>query len=111
MQFNQSLNKLFDLADSSMQLKLDVLDIVAGIRPVARIILEKNLEANHCVPLLLELNLAVCVGRTCSMKRGLTNFIDYDVDINDNGTQDFVILYISKEKKLANEARESDNLV
>ncbi len=94
-----------------MQLKLDVLDIVTGVRPAARIILEKNSEVHHCIPILLELDLSIRVGGTCLMKKSPTNFVDHYVNINDNETPEFVILYISKEKNLSHEASEADAFV
>ena len=54
---------LFDLSGLSIQIRLDILDVAASIRPGARIILRPGKEVNIASKLILGYGLAISVGR------------------------------------------------
>ncbi len=105
---NSALNKLFELPYSSLQTKLDILDVVTGIRPAARLILHKKIESAQCIPLLLDLQLSISVGAACGLKQTAFNYIDNSNQDEDTQLHNFVRIYISTTKSQSEGAKQAD---
>ncbi|MDB5243509.1 MAG: hypothetical protein JWP57_4134 [Spirosoma sp.] len=110
MSLEASYERVFRLDSSSFQLRLDVIDVLADIRPSARIIVEKGAEARKCVETLLFEHLEICVGSSCLISPGILQFADHHC-ISDQGKQcNFVRLYVSKERGRAEATKAADEL-
>lgn len=106
MSIENSLTNILSISSSSLQLRMDVVDVLADIRPVARVIVRKGEEAAQCAEYLYEEKLAICVGGSFSTEINGLGFVDHCSNLSEG--QSFVRLYVSKQRKLAELARESD---
>jgi hypothetical protein len=108
MSLETACKRILQLERSSFQLKLDIIDVLADIRPVARIIVERGAEVAVCASVLLDENLEVTVGGSCQINSGMLGFVDNHVVADPTDRSDFVRLYISKERPRSERARIAD---
>jgi hypothetical protein len=110
MSLEAACERVLQLRLSSFQLKLDIIDVLANIRPVARIIVRKRDEAADCARVLLQENLEISVGASCQMIPGNLGFVDHQTAVGASDRSDFVRLYVSKQRSKCDSAKKADEL-
>ena len=63
MQNAEKLKKVFELNDTTLQIKLDILDVYLEYRKGARIICRLDSEVESIVKIILDMNIKVSVGK------------------------------------------------
>lgn len=108
MQDVEKISKVFEINTTTIQIKLDILDVYLGYRKGARIICKLDSEVESIVKILLDINIKVAVGKgLVFQKKGLNNVVDFFE--NDTLEADKLIpLYISLNDEYANSLREAD---
>lgn len=101
------------LNDSSLplQLRLDCLDVVASIRPAARILVQLGNEAEKVCAALLSMGVAISVAKGVKRQPKPTNVTVHDwFDHNEFGAElvDMAVLYVAKDQARADRARSAD---
>lgn len=110
MSLEAACERVLQLKLSSFQLKLDIIDVLANIRPAARIIVKKGDEAVDCARVLLNENLEISVGASCQMIPGNLGFTDHQTAGDTADRADFVRLYVSKQRSSSDRAKDADEL-
>jgi hypothetical protein len=104
----EKLIKIFAINTTTLQIKLDILDVYLEYRKGARIICRLDSQVESIVKTLLEMNIKVSVGKgLVFQKKGLNNVVDFF----ENDTLDaekLIPLYISLNEDYANSLREAD---
>ena len=104
----EKLSKVLAINTTTLQIKLDILDVYLGYRKGARIICRLDSQVESIVKILLEMNIKVSVGKgLVFQKKGLNNVVDFF----ENDTLDaekLIPLYISLNDDYANSLREAD---
>ena len=63
LSFDQQIRHLLGLHGLTMQIRCDIVDIVLGLRPTARIMLRPGVEVETCIRELVSAEIAIAVGR------------------------------------------------
>ena len=78
MQDVEKISKVFEINTTTIQIKLDILDVYLGYRKGARIICKLDSEVESIVKILLDINIKVSVGKgLVFQKKGLNNVVDF----------------------------------
>lgn len=108
MQNAEKLKKVFELNDTTLQIKLDILDVYLEYRKGARIICRLDSEVESIVKIILDMNIKVSVGKgLVFQKKGSNNVVDFFENDSLN-TEKLIPLYISLNDDYANSLREAD---
>lgn len=102
-------SRILNLDSSSFQVRLDIIDVLADIRPVARIIVHRGMEATNCARALLSESLDVSVGSACELTPGPLGFTDDRRSVSEADRAEFIRLYVSKRRCLADTAKAADD--
>ena len=104
----EKLSAVLAINTTTLQIKLDILDVYLGYRKGARIICRLDSQVESIVKILIDINIKVSVGKgLVFQKKGLNNVVDFF----DNDTLDvekLIPLYISLNDDYANLLREAD---
>jgi hypothetical protein len=94
---------------TSFQMRLDLLDVTTGLRPVARITARKEVEAALIARELLRLNLCLAAGRVTRLhpSRPKNGYVD-EFQQNLSGAEEFINLYVSARPETCEDARDLD---
>ena len=108
MQNLEKLSVVFEINSTTLQIKLDILDVYLGYRKGARIICRLESQVESIVKVLLDMNIKVSVGKgLVFQKKGLNNVVDFFE--NDNlDAEKLIPIYISLNDDYANLLREAD---
>jgi hypothetical protein len=108
MQNLEKLSVVFEINSTTLQIKLDILDVYLGYRKGARIICRLDSQVESIVKILLDMNIKISVGKgLVFQKKGLNNVVDFF----ENDTLDaekLIPIYISLNEDYANSLREAD---
>lgn len=108
MQDLEKLAKVFELGDSTLQIKLDILDVYLEYRRGARIICRLDSQVESIVKVILDLNIKISVGKgLVFQKKGSNNVVDF-FEKDSIGTEKLIPLYISLNDDYANSLRDAD---
>jgi len=108
MQDVEKIKKVFELNNSTLQIKLDILDVYLEYRKGARIICRLDSEVESIVKIILDMNIKVSVGKgLVFQKKGSNNVVDFFENDTLN-TEKLIPLYISLNDNYANSLREAD---
>jgi hypothetical protein len=107
MQDLKKINTVFAIT-TTLQIKLDILDVYLGYRKGARIICRLDSQVESVVKILLEMNIKISVGKGVVFQgKGINNVVDF-FEVDDLKAEKFIPLYISLDDNYANSLREAD---
>lgn len=94
---------------ASFQIRMDLLDVTIGLRPVARVTARKRTEAAHIARDLLLLDFCLAVGRVTRLhpSQPKNGYVD-EFQQNLSGAEEFINLYVSTKQASSEEARSLD---
>ena len=106
------IRSLLELSDLTLQIRCDIADVLAGIRPTARLMLRPGAEAETCVNAIIRAGLAVAVGRGIKWQPrrdqlGVVDWMGESPDLR-NEAEKFIVLYTAFTQKSAEESRAAD---
>ena len=108
MQNIEKISAVLEINSTTLQIKLDILDVYLGYRKGARIICRLESQVESIVKALLDMNIKVSVGKGLVFQKiGLNNVVDFF----ENDTLDaekLIPIYISLNDDYANLLREAD---
>jgi hypothetical protein len=108
MQNLEKLSSVFAMDATTLQIKLDILDVYLGYRKGARIICRLDTQVESIVKILLDMNIKVSVGKGLVFQaKGLNNVVDFFEKDNFNAEK-LIPLYISLNDDYANSLRDAD---
>lgn len=104
----EKIIKVLEINTTTLQIKLDILDVYLEYRKGARIICKLDFQIESIVKILLDMNIKISVGKgLVFQKKGLNNVVDFF----ENDTLDaekLIPLYISLNNDYATSLREAD---
>ena len=104
----EKIKTVLSIKDTTLQIKLDILDIYLEYRKGARIICRLDSQLESIVKILLDMNIKISVGKgLVFQKKGLNNVVDF-FEINTLNAEKLIPLYISLNDDYANSLREAD---
>ena len=93
----------------SLQIKLDILDVILRNRPAARVLTRPSLETTICAELVIACGLSIVVGKgLVHQVKNKNNSIDWFSSSKQKESESFVVLYIGCDDRTAYLAREAD---
>lgn len=95
----------------TLQLRLDVLDVMFDIRPASRILVRVQNEAEEVCADIINAGLSISVGRGIKWQKKSTGLTCHDWFEDNIGGEDFepmAILYLSTSESIANDTRSAD---
>lgn len=110
LSFDQQIRHLLGLHGLTMQIRCDIVDIVLGLRPTARIMLRPGVEVETCIRELVSAEIAIAVGRGIKWqaKSQRVGVVDWMGEGASEAEEKFIVLYIAKSQGLAENSRAAD---
>ena len=103
---------LLELSALTLQIRCDIVDVLVGLRPTARLMLRPGFEAETCVRVVVQAGLSVSVGRgvkwQSSHKRlGIVDWMG-EVPGDCAEAEKFIVIYVGFTQALADNSRAAD---
>jgi hypothetical protein len=104
----EKLSLVLAINETTLQIKLDILDVYLGYRKGARIICRLGSQVESIVKVLLDLNIKVSVGKgLVFQKKGINNVVDFFANENSD-VEKLIPLYISLNEDYSKSLRDAD---
>jgi hypothetical protein len=109
---NQRVRDLLGFTSLTMQIRCDIVDVLTGLRPTARLMLRPGPEAESCVRAVINGGMSVAVGRGVKWqpRQQVVGVVDWmgRGEAASGTAEKFVVLYIAKTQVLADSSRAAD---
>jgi hypothetical protein len=106
---DDSIHKVFNLKNVTLQIKLDILDVFLGRRPGARIFCYLQDQANYIAEELVSLGIKISVARgLISQNANSTNIVRDYIDTESEHLEELIPFYISRNQDYADRLRAAD---
>lgn len=106
------VRELLGLSDLTLQVRCDLVDVVTGLRPTARLMLRPGAEAETCARAIVRAGLSVAVGLGVKwqVRREQVGVVDWmgEESASHDTTEKFILFYVGLTQASADNCRAAD---